>query len=485
MAAAWDQRTPKEQQRVQNVLLRQTVLQMALGHVPLVRNRFAQIGFDARLFKGLEEMTRLPLMMRRDVVDARRNPDGPRALMLQGTAEGVKRFSDRSVLRRVALARLLGGEEVQQLTIEAATRAIHVHLVPGPGGRLPVAYTRDDLDLFARAGSRLATLVGLDREDRLLNLVPFGPTLDFWGVFYMAHGVGMSAVHFRREGQELARAAAAFADAAATAIAVPADEAAAVPRVAADAGVDLSRVRALIAVGRSLAAEERAEIGEALLGAGANDARIACAYGVAEGRVLWGECAVPAGRAETFGFHTFPDMDAVEIVSPEDGAVLGEQQPGEIVVTPLVFRGGGAPRWRSGDLALGGITTQPCPNCGRTVPRVGPSVRRAAWQSLATFDGRRAWIDLRDAGAAAAERVGDWQVELVSREGAHELFVYVASGDDPAPVIALYEDLARLKSPPTQIVVASPAELERRRSDAPPPWRRYRERVVDAATGGR
>ena len=37
-------------------------------------------------------------------------------------------------------------------------------------------------------------------------------------------------------------------------------------------------------------------------------------------------------------------MEIVEIVSPEDGEVLGEQQPGEIVLTPLGFRGGGVPR---------------------------------------------------------------------------------------------------------------------------------------------
>ena len=43
VAASWDQRTQLEQRRVQNVLLRQTVLQMALAHVPFVRARFASL----------------------------------------------------------------------------------------------------------------------------------------------------------------------------------------------------------------------------------------------------------------------------------------------------------------------------------------------------------------------------------------------------------------------------------------------------------
>src|SRR5947209_3149716 len=173
VAAAWDERTLKEQRRIQNALLRQTVLQMALGHVPYVRAKLDAMGIDARDFKGLDDLSSIPLTMRRDIVDPVRNPEGPRALILRGTADGVKRFSDRTVLRRVALARLFGGEEIQELAIEAATRAIHVHLAPGPGGRLPVAYTRDDLDLLARAGGRLSALLGLERHDRLLNLVPF------------------------------------------------------------------------------------------------------------------------------------------------------------------------------------------------------------------------------------------------------------------------------------------------------------------------
>ncbi len=475
MAVAWDQHPPKEQQRLQNVALRQTILQMALGHVPYVRNKLGSVGLDARVFKGLDDLQRIPTSMRRDILDPRRNPEGPRAVILRGTAEGVKRFSDRSVLTRIALARFFGGEEVQELAIESATRAIHVHLSPGPGGRIPIAYTRDDLDLLARAGARLAHLVGLERTDRLLNLMPFGPTLNFWGIYYMAHGVGMSAIHHRRQGQELARALDAFDDARATAVAIPADEAAEFPAAAAAGGIDLKDLRVLIAVGRSLTAEERPAVGEALLAAGASGARIAAAYAPGESHVLWGECSVPAGRPETFGFHTFPDLGVTETLDPETGVPVPEETPGEIVTTQLGFRGGGVPRWRSGDLALGGLTTKPCPNCARSVPRVGPTVVRGAWQHVVTLNGKRSWIDLRDAGAAAAERARLWQVELRRAQGSDELFIHLAAGEDPQPVIELYEDLKRVRSAPTQIVLGSVGELEARRESAPGPWQGFWE----------
>lgn len=473
----WDERSLRDQRRQQNILLRQTILQMALGHVPYVRAKLASMGLDARAFKGLEELYSLPLTMRRDIFDERRNPEGTRAVILRGTAEGVKRFSDRATLRRVARARWAGGEEMQELAIESAMRPIHMHLVPGPGGRLPVAYTRDDLDLLARAGARLASLVGLQREDRLLNLVPFGATLDFWGTFYMAHGVGMTAVHARRDGLEIAKAVEAFDDARATAIAVAADETERFADLLRAGALDVSSLRSVVFVGRSLTIEERATAGEALLQAGATDATIAAAYGPAEGHVLWGECSVPAGRTETFGFHTFPDLDLVEVISPETGQPLGEREAGEVVLTTLGFRGGGVPRWRTGDLALGGLTTEPCPNCGRTVPRVGPSVQRAAWQRVASLNGRATWLDLTAVGVAASERASKWQVELAPGARGEDLLVYLA-GADTGQVIDLYEDLLRVRVPTTQIVLGSDGQIDQRIASAPGPWPRFWDRTV-------
>jgi len=450
---------------------------MQLGHVPTARARLNGAGIDARRFKGLEELGRIPPATRVEVLDPVRNPDGARGLMLQGTSEGVRRFSDRSVLYRVAAARLFGGEEVQELAIEAASRPIHIHLAPGPGGPIPVAYTRDDLNLFARAGARAAKLVGLDRSDRVLNLIPFGPTLDFWGVFYMTHGVGTSAIHSRAEGAELSRALWAFESTRPTAVALPADEASEFPRLAREGGLDLSELNVLVAVGRSLTKTERERVGEELASSGAGEARIAAAYGVAEGKILWAECAVPAGKTETFGFHTSPDLEIVEILSPETGEPLGEQTPGEITVTGLGFRGGGVPRWRSGDLALGGVTTQPCPNCGRAVPRVGPSVRLGAWQRRVRLEGRTVRFDFRYAAVSTAPRAADWQVELVDGAESGRLFVYLRPRtDDPTPLIDLYEELERWGTPPTQIVVASDSELEQRLSGSDGPFRRFAER---------
>lgn len=468
MSSEWDRRTALEQRRVQNLQLKQTILQSALAYVPLVRARLATMGKDARLFKGLEELPSLPLFSRRDVFDPRRNPDGPEGILLQGSDEGVKRFSDRSTLRRIAFARLVGGEQDARLAIASATRPIHTHLVNGPGGRVPIGYTRDDLDLLARAGARLAQVVGLDREDRIVNLIPAGPTLSFWGVHYMGHGLGAWMLHVRRDGDG-ARALLIAGEQRATTLVLACDEAVELLESGAGTDVSLPTVRTLLLVGGSLSASDHDRIAEAMRALGAEAARVAGAYGVAEGRVLWGSCPVPLAHPESFGFHTLPDMDVVEVVDPETGATLADERPGELVVTPLGFRGGGLPRWRSGALVTGGVTRTPCPNCERTVPRVGPAVLPGAWHDLVRVDGRRRWVDLSVVAAAAAERAADW---LVRRRDEDGLFVHLTGLSDPTPVIELFQDLDRIGMPPTQIVGATPQEMATLLEDGDQPWRR-------------
>jgi len=43
---------------------------------PDLAEQLAALGIDARVFKGLDELDRLPLTSRRDVFDPRRNPEG-------------------------------------------------------------------------------------------------------------------------------------------------------------------------------------------------------------------------------------------------------------------------------------------------------------------------------------------------------------------------------------------------------------------------
>jgi phenylacetate-coenzyme A ligase PaaK-like adenylate-forming protein len=323
----------------------------------------------------------------------------------------------------------------------------------------------------------MAAVLGLDREDRILNLIPAEPSLDFWGIFYMAHGVGMTVVHARSDAADTEGPLAAFELLKPTVIVVPADEAAGFPEMAAEAGADLSGIRLLLAVGRSLTKAERERVGQGLEEAGATGAAVAAAYGVAEGRVLWAECPVPVGNTDTFGFHTYADLEVLEILNPENGEEVPEESPGEIVVTPLGFRGGGVPRWRSGDLALGGVTTRTCPNCGRDVPRVGPTVRRNAWLRRVNLNGSVTRFDMRDTAALLSPRSVDWQLELARGDDTSSLYIYLApTTEDAGQIIGIFEEHARWHVPPTQIVLASPEQIAAKRNATDALFPRFAER---------
>jgi phenylacetate-coenzyme A ligase PaaK-like adenylate-forming protein len=89
--------------------------------------------------------------------------------------------------------------------------------------------------------------------------------------------------------------------------------------------------------------------------------------------------------------------------------------PGEIVFTPLDARGTVVLRYRTGDIAEGGLTWETCPHCGRKCPRLlGPISRVSEKRSLQLDKVKGTIVDfnvlehlLDDLRGIAA-----WQIEL-------------------------------------------------------------------------
>ena len=73
------------------------------------------------------------------------------------------------------------------------------------------------------------------------------------------------------------------------------------------------------------------------------------------------------------GYHTYPDVHIWECVDPKTGEPVSPGDPGELVFTNIDGRGTTLLRYRTGDIAEGGIVYETCEMCGRTVPRlIGP-----------------------------------------------------------------------------------------------------------------
>jgi len=86
-------------------------------------------------------------------------------------------------------------------------------------------------------------------------------------------------------------------------------------------------------------------------------------------------------------------------------------------------------RYRTGDLAVKGIVHEPCPHCGRTVPRITSELRRASDQkdmNLTKIKGTL--VDLAHIGSVVSDmvEVEEWQVVLKKvHDDPHELDEFI------------------------------------------------------------
>jgi len=108
-------------------------------------------------------------------------------------------------------------------------------------------------------------------------------------------------------------------------------------------------------------------------------------------------------------------LGIIEIVDPKSGEPLPPGQPGEIVFTPLDARGTVVLRYRTGDFIDGGLTYEPCPHCGRSLPRlVGNISRRSEIKEMKLDKLKGTLVDFNELEHVLDEapNIGAWQVEL-------------------------------------------------------------------------
>ncbi|MCW2614161.1 MAG: hypothetical protein JWN08_1155, partial [Frankiales bacterium] len=377
---------------------------------------------------------------------------GAAALVLQAGESGYALHSDGPTLRR-ALGRRLAAPGSYRAVVEADTRPTS-YVWAGQALRFPVASTRSDLDLVARAGARLWQVLGLTRADVVVSALPTEPTALVQGLSLAALGAGSPLLAPGPDG-----AAEALRLVPATVLVVPAARAVEVVQDLDDLGAPLASVTTVLVAGAP-SDGERAALVEALRAVGVTATVLA--VHVPDGhRLVWGECRPSGGSS---GLHTYPDLEVVELVDAETGESAGAGAS-EVVVTQLGLFGSALLRWRTGDVAEA-VTTDACPSCRRNVPRVVGVRRGALVPELALRTGTRS-VDLRAVASALSGRpdVADWRIVLgrSGRDGADELLVHLSppAGTDAAAVAVAVAKDVRLAAGllPTQVVVADDGAL--------------------------
>lgn len=412
LARLWDRLGPEETRALQMKKLRRYLAEQVVPFSPRYRNLFEEEGLAPRDLRSFEDLERIPFTSKRDLID----PDGkPR------TADFVLK-PDKALLRRrpsTLLRAALRGPAAVAAGFEDEYRPVLMTSTTGRSAEpVPFLYTKRDLGLLDIAGRRMMEICDSRREFRHINLFPYAPHLAFW----LAHHAGLGFTTFTlstgggkvmgTEGNvRMLRK-------------IQPDALIGMPtflyhvlQIAVEDGVGCPNLRRIVLGGEKVPAGLRRKLRALCAELGAGKVDIMATYGFTEAKMAWPECPVRGLDGPT-GYHLSPDLGLIEIIDPESGETVGEGEPGEIVFTPLDSRGSVVLRYRTGDCISGGLVHEPCPCCGRSLPRlVGEISRVSSIQRLDIGKVKGTLVNFNDLEHILddLDGVGAWQIELRKR----------------------------------------------------------------------
>jgi phenylacetate-coenzyme A ligase PaaK-like adenylate-forming protein len=158
----------------------------------------------------------------------------------------------------------------------------------------------------------------------------------------------------------------------------------------------------------------RQKLRDLALELGTRNVDVVATYGFTEAKLAWSECPSPHDQPPS-GYHLYPDLGIMEVIDPQTGDVLPSGRPGELVFTPLGARGTVVLRYRTGDFTDGGLVYEPCPHCGRSLPRLLGNISRGSEVKRMDFDKiKGTLVDFNELEHVLddAPHIGAWQVEL-------------------------------------------------------------------------
>jgi phenylacetate-coenzyme A ligase PaaK-like adenylate-forming protein len=392
---------------------------------------FRREALDPAQLRTPDDLRRIPFTTKGDFLPGVSGADPVRDFILQ---------PDRAVLARrwSTIARaLVQGKNAVAEKFEREFRPLLLTSTTGRSSEpVPFLYTAHDLDNLRLGGARVYDVCGATREMRMVNLFPFAPHLAFWIAHYggvefgtFVLGTGGGRVMGTDGNLRLIRK-------------IKPDVLIGMPTFIyhlmselAQEGFALPNLRKIVLGGEKAPGGMRRKLRALARELGAGEIDVLRSYGFTEAKMAWAECPFheDAGSA---GYHVHPDLALIEIVDPKTGEPRGEGEPGEIVCTPLDARGSVVLRYRTGDCIDGGLFHEPCPFCGREVPRlVGEISRNSEVRDLQLGKLKGTLVDFNHLEHVLddAEHVSSWQLEIRKRHDdpldLDELILHVAKSD--------------------------------------------------------
>jgi phenylacetate-CoA ligase len=434
----WDHIPSKQYLAAQDQHLIRFLREQVYPYSPYYHELFDYQKIKPGVLRNVKDLSCIPFTTKADIAPRAEDPDIPRSLILQPTAElhGQANFGLRVKQRTLQLTQ---GKKGYADIMYSEYLPVHLHFTIGRTALpTPISYTQFDLARLREAGRRVFELLELKRKDMVINAFPFGPHLAYWMTYFASEATGVPALH-TGGGRILgtSRVLDALERLKGTVLTATPSYAYHLLRIAAQEGRDLSNLRTIIVGGERLPEGLKERILKLLAQTGAEEVAVASTFGFTEGRVAWSECRASAlSKEKSSGYHLFPDMEIMEIVDPESGKRLGDGEDGEIVYTSLEWRGSVLLRFRTGDLAKGGIDYSPCPYCGRSLPRLGNEITRSSDYKefeLAKLKGTLVDLNAYYPLLSGHKDVLEWQLEIRKHNDdpfdLDELILHVSSAE--------------------------------------------------------
>ena len=387
---------------------------------PHYRRLFDESGIDPAGVKSVADLQKLPFTYKEDIAPYTDDPDHPRHFVLEPGFDKVKLHKSKGWVPQMIDTEAAGAAAEQDFR-EEYQPVLPMFTTGRTAEPTPFFFTMYDLGRMKEAGRRLASVVAsrapetYDRSVVAVNNFPGPSHLAYWVALTGAEGAAITTVNtgggpvlgnerilniIERVRPTLFMGLPGYTYD--------------LLRMAAAEGRDFSDLQIVAMGGDRITQGAREKIAALLEEMGAVDPVVTGAYGCTEMKYAWGDC----GDDESRGYHTYPDMEIIEVVDPETGKVLGEGETGELVVTNIDARGSVVLRYRTGDILVGGYSLGQCPCCGRTMPRISSAIsRRAVATEFVLTKIKGNLVNLNAFASILNQNVDilEWQVELRKR----------------------------------------------------------------------
>ena len=289
---------------------------------------------------------------------------------------------------------------------------VRLHASSGTTGKpIVVAYTQEDLDVWAEVMTRTFASCGLHRGDILQNAFGYGLFTGGLGAHYGAETLGATVIPI--SGGNTDRQIMVMRDFRVTALCCTPSYFTYLIERATELDADLRDMPVKVGI---FGAEPWSDAMRTRIEEAAN-IKAYDIYGLSEiiGPGVASECEAQNG------LHVFEDHFYPEIIDPDSGAVLPDGEEGELVITTLSKKAMPVIRYRTRDITR--IIPEPC-SCGRSIRRIRRIGRRS--DDMIILRGVNVYPSQIEAALLAVEgTLPHYQIILTREQGLDQMTVEV------------------------------------------------------------